>query len=693
MKINSKEYLSQVEKYYDIYILGNEPMPENHPVIRKEIYDSWKRSKENGVDPCYIATYQLPDVEITEALSQNENLLRVAAPYVDSMYKFVRGSNFVIHLTDRNGCLLKYYADDEQIKNLFQKRSMLNVGAVRRECISGTDSAALCREINVPVQVIGAEHYLQKNHAFFCNSAPIHDPDNKLIGILTIMGPVELCQDHTLGLACVAANGIEIELRNQVYVDQLSASNKLLQSVVDNYSSAVVTIDNNQKIQNYNTLFKHIFNLPDRDFTGENIFSIIDEDSIPSGISNSSVDFRDQLVTLSSVYGAVVETFVSITRIRGYKNEITNVLITFTEKKKAQALAHKVSNFNATYAFDDIIGTSSNMKAAINLGKNAARSSSNVLIIGESGTGKELFAQAIHNASDRCDRPFVAINCGAIPKNLIESELFGYERGAFTGAKKDGHLGKFELADGGTLFLDEIGDMPLELQASLLRVLESQEIVRVGGISPKQVDVRIIAATNLDLLQSIKNKTFRSDLYYRLNVLSISLPPLRERKTDIPVFARSFSDLYSQALKKEMCVIFPDAMDALMNYNWPGNVRELENVIERAINIMDGNELRIIHLPDIIANPQGYHDNHPFDSKKDHVIDNASDTEAIESDSSAETDVGSSPEILERNMIIKLLKQERGHVQTVADQIGMPASTLYRKLRKYNINAKSYRFW
>ena len=228
--------------------------------------------------------------------------------------------------------------------------------------------------------------------------------------------------------------------------------------------------------------------------------------------------------------------------------------------------------------------------------KKAAGSKSTVLLLGESGTGKEIFARAIHDWSDRRLKPFVAINCVGLAKELLESELFGHEKGAFTGAHQL-KKGKMELADGGTVFLDEVGDIAPELQTKLLRFLQEREFERVGGTEPITVDVRIIAATNRDLDQSVKNRTFREDLYHRLNVIALTLPPLRERKDDIPILASYFLQRFSAEAKKNFSEIAASTHEKLLAYHWPGNVRELANVIERAVVLGDGPILTVHHLP------------------------------------------------------------------------------------------------
>lgn len=267
---------------------------------------------------------------------------------------------------------------------------------------------------------------------------------------------------------------------------------------------------------------------------------------------------------------------------------------------QAKTLSDKISGLaKAKATFADLIGDSKTFRRTVELAMKIAQSDSNVLLRGETGTGKELFAQAIHNASPRAERPFVAVNCAAIPETLLESEFFGYEKGAFTGAAQR-KIGAFELADTGTIFLDEIGDMSLALQAKLLRVLQNGEFWRLGGREPIRTNVRIIAATNRSLEDMISRGLFRRDLYYRLNVVEIHLPPLRNRKSDIPLLADCFLERISRKLGKARPVLSPAALEALQNYHWPGNVRELENVLERAVNLVEGQVI----TPEVLLLPE-----------------------------------------------------------------------------------------
>lgn len=277
---------------------------------------------------------------------------------------------------------------------------------------------------------------------------------------------------------------------------------------------------------------------------------------------------------------------------RMYRTKIQNLV---EELNYYQAKAQR--DLRSKYSFEDLMGSSPIFLEAKTLAQRVSGSNSSVLLIGESGTGKELFAHAIHHNSTRASAPFVAINCSSIPEHLLESELFGYEEGAFTGAKKGGKKGQFELASKGTLFLDEIGDMPLSMQSKLLRVLQEKEVVRVGGYKSISVDVRIIAATHRDLEKMVEKGEFRQDLYYRLNVIKIDIPPLRERKEDIPPIARRLLKKLEARFYRNSIELSAEVKERLMQHSWPGNIRELENVLERSINVLDGKTIKVSDLP------------------------------------------------------------------------------------------------
>ncbi len=313
-----------------------------------------------------------------------------------------------------------------------------------------------------------------------------------------------------------------------------------------------------------------------------------------------------------------------------------------------------------------IVGASPKIVAAYNLAKRAARGDSTVLITGETGVGKSLFAKAIHQASRRRLGPFVTVNCAAIPETLIESEFFGYVDGAFTGASRKGKPGKFELARGGTVFLDEIGDMSLALQAKVLRVLQEHTVERLGDVAEIPVDVRVIAATNKDLSKLIESGKFREDLYYRLNVLSINIPPLRKRSEDIPEFTNCFVRSLNKVCNTSVAHVHPAVIETFMIYPWPGNLRELENAIEHALNLTDGNQLRLEHIPPHI---------------RQYTVESAD-----EDDTACAEDLDNSLAKYERNLIISALKTTGNNRTQAAKLLNISRSGLYKKLKRYGIS-------
>lgn len=331
-------------------------------------------------------------------------------------------------------------------------------------------------------------------------------------------------------------------------------------------------------------------------------------------------------------------------------------------------------------SFDRLIGQSKPMQQVFALLRKVVASDVTVLITGESGTGKELVAQAIHYHSARRDKPFVSVNCAAIPETLLESELFGHERGAFTGAVGT-KLGQFEIANGGTIFLDEIGDMSLALQAKILRVLQEREIVRVGGTRPIKVDIRVVAATNRDLGQLVAEGRFREDLYFRLNVVPLALPPLRERTGDIPLLVDHFIKVYNPRLNKRITGASPAAMELLERYFWPGNVRELENVVQRAMILAEGTIITPEDLPPIVREAPA-----AFESAHDVVGADSSLEKLVEDFSIPLPDkVQRLAEQLEKRVIIAALKKAGFKRQETADLLGISRKSLHNKMVRYKL--------
>jgi DNA-binding NtrC family response regulator len=368
---------------------------------------------------------------------------------------------------------------------------------------------------------------------------------------------------------------------------------------------------------------------------------------------------------------------------------IRNALKIGTLSGEVTRLKKKVEN---RLVFDDLIGKSSEMRQVIRLGQRAAQSNIPILIEGESGVGKELIARAIQGSSERAGKPFVTVNCGAIPENLVESILFGHEKGSFTGAS-DKHLGKFQEADGGTLFLDEIGELRLDMQVKLLRALQEGEVDAVGSKRPTKVDVRIISATNRDLAELTREGRFREDLYYRLNVFPIFVPPLRQRREDVPALARHFVSRFAAEENKAVAGLTPEATDIIEHFDWPGNVRQLENTIFRAVVLCDSNTLDVCDFPQIAAAmgvdiharrthfaPEPMRMSSPTAPVHPHREDSPYAFSATDTAGHMRR-----LEDVESEMIRLAISRYEGHMSEVARRLGIGRSTLYRKLKDFGL--------
>ena len=456
------------------------------------------------------------------------------------------------------------------------------------------------------------------------------------------------------------ADLISSKLKAQNKTEELELEKKKLEILLNNMNKAIVSIDTKGNIDKYNVKFRDIFNIEDKKLEKGNIFQLLDFIKKPSvkdfeKYKTGTFYYKKQNRNFKGIYN--ISEIVVNKKLKGY-------VIDFIENKEAIKNYNKI-NKDYKITLDNIISTSEIMEHTKQKALIASKSNSTVLITGESGTGKELFARAIHNHSDRSDYPFVAVNCAAIPDNLLESELFGYEEGAFTGAKKGGKLGKFEIAQKGTIFLDEIGDMSLHLQGKLLRVLQERELDKIGGGSNILIDVRVIAATNKSLEELVKNGQFREDLYYRLKVIPLMLPPLRNRKDDIPLLIDYMIKEYSQKLNKDVIGMEDDVRTALVDYSWPGNVRELQNIIEYSINMSISNLLTLDIIPNNIK--YKYYDDKCHKEEISTLAD------------------------LEKEEIIKALNKFKNYKkdkELVAKALGISRATLYRKLEKYNLVSK-----
>jgi PAS domain S-box-containing protein len=661
----TEDYQKTLYEYWVKYVKSEEPFPEKLPGIRPVVYESWKRARSYNVSPLEVKDEILDRSALDRILSYNSELISVAHPYIQNLYSFIKGSNFIIALTDVNGTVIDLIGQDSAIKEKAKKTGLV-IGCNRSEHHAGTSGIGTCLATGKPIQIWGCEHYIEPHHSYVCSAAPIRDQQGKIVGCLDMVGPMESVSIHTLGMVCAAVDGIHKEMEMRSAYNKISIINKQLNSTIQSMGSGILMFDNIGIITQFNSSASSILKLTPEQLRNQNIVNILDMETASLNLLdiNSNIENEEFFVVNSN--GIKLNLSISVSIIYNDDHEKISTVLIIDELKRIHSMVHRFSGFTAKCTFDSIVGNSPAILKIKDMGRIASQSDSNVLIFGESGTGKDLLAQAIHNSSSRSKGPFIAINCGSLPKGLIESELFGYESGAFTGASKDGYPGKFNLADGGTIFLDEIGDMPLEMQASLLRVIQTKEVVRIGGKTAKQVDVRIIAATNRNLLESVKNNRFRSDLYYRLNVLDFVIPALRERKEDIIVLAEYFINIYGHTMNKKVKGISEKALDLMLSYNWPGNVRELENAIERALNLVQGDWITEAELPYEIV-------------MQDRLAQN-SYMEGIQPAGNREYE-----------KIIKALAAESGNVSKASIALGVSKRTLYRRINKFNINLDNFR--
>ena len=559
------------------------------------IAESWITSRQNGINPWDIpVSAYLTEKEFANKIENSRFLIDIAKPFMQNIQQSLEGSNYVMVLDDPDGYLLL------RIGTMFDsaraQKFKIKLGLCRDEKTLGTTGYSLVKKHNRAIQIVGCEHYNALFHFVVGSYAPIKHPsdENKLLGVIGVAGAQTFANDQNLALASATAKAIENLLGLHLINNVLSVYGNALQTTIDSMAEGILIIDHAGMIYELNETAKKIFKITNNKVKGKHISEAIGHEALEDSVMKilRAQDKTGEEVELS-VGGRKYLTTVKFAedQTRG----VWGVVVFLKDLKQLTKLAKGLSENGLQYTLYDMVGRSghlANIKEFVNL---VAPGESHIVIEGESGTGKEVLAQVIHSASPRMKEPFVAVNCSAIPSELFESLFFGHEKGAFTNAYRT-HLGKFELADKGTIFLDEIADMPREMQAKLLRVLEERKIERVGGQEKLDVDVRVIAATNVDIVQEVLQGRFRRDLFYRLNVFRVKLPPLRERKEDIPLLVDYFIEQFTKVMNKPIKRILPEFYEKLMEYDWPGNIRELKNAVHNAVTVLENGVLSARHL-------------------------------------------------------------------------------------------------
>ena len=433
--------------------------------------------------------------------------------------------------------------------------------------------------------------------------------------------------------------------------------------ILDSISEGVFTIDLDWRITSFNRAAEEISGISRQEAIGRHCGDVLRAEVCETGCTlrqtmETGDPITNRAVHIIDAQGNKRAIAISTALLKNTKGQVIGGVETFRDISMVEQLRKEIEG---SYSCEDIISQSHKMQNIFAIMPNIAESNTTVLIEGESGTGKELFARAIHNMSFRKDKPFVAVNCGALPDTLLESELFGYKTGAFTDAKKD-KPGRFALAEGGTIFLDEIGDISASVQVKLLRVLQEKIYEPVGGISSVKADVRIITATNKKLDQLVQQKEFRDDLYYRINVMKLDLPPLRDKKEDIPLLVEHFISRFNRLQNKNICCVTNEVMVALLAHDYPGNVRELENIIEHCFVLCDGEYIEAEHLP-LSVRP------------------------ALKTDKTVSTQPATIKQ-MELVLITQALRRNKGNKTAAARELGIDKSTLFRKMKTFDIKSK-----
>ncbi|MFB5283721.1 sigma-54-dependent Fis family transcriptional regulator [Peribacillus sp. Hz7] len=611
-------------------------------VVRRQILDSWSRCQSMGINPEQKqARTALTSFELEKLLSESE-LYLAAKPIIDHIYDTLIGTGYLITLNDESGKMI-YLKGEPDIMRKMEKMNF-SPGMDWSEGAAGTNAIGTSIVSKKPIQVFSAEHFCEGFHPMTCSSSPIFHPYTKnIIGAIDFTGLWPSTQPHTLGLAVSLAQMIEQQLLTIYRTKYRQLEEYYHQCTFKWRDHSVLVFSNESVLVDGDPTLLNALNLK-KEITFDNHLKIKELLQNPADFMNKAEGFQ----------------FTYLNSIVINKEEIGYMAIFQNKSGTSSSLM--------THSKDHhLIGESAEIKNILHKCQQIASVNTPILLTGETGTGKELIARYIHEVSSKSDKPFITINCGAMQKELIGSELFGYESGTFTGGKREGKKGKFEEANGGTIFLDEIGEMPIDLQVHLLRVLQEKEFTRLGSSKTIKIDVKVIAATNRNLEAMIEEGLFRKDLFFRLNVISFTVPSLWERKEDIIPISDYYLALFAKKYNKPLPFRLAEKTKSFfLSYKWPGNIRELRNVLEHAVIFSSSAEIEKSHLPDYLANFQ-----------------------TQQSLSEVEHSSFSITEKAEMELIKKLLIQSGWNISAVSKELKIARSTLYRKLIKYNLKEPS----
>ncbi|WP_242540007.1 sigma-54-dependent Fis family transcriptional regulator [Trinickia mobilis] len=625
-------------------------------VIRGVVDDSWHRCLDGRVAPDSAgAPAPLEEGALFDLRVRNDRLMHASVPLIQQTREFLSQTGTILLLADPDGMILELAGDTRIVEPAGEVRLIPGCNWTELSC--GTNAIGTALALQQPVQIHGSEHFCAGIKQWTCSATVIRDPlDGTVLGVLDASGLAQAYSQHSLAFIVSMAGRIEGRLGKFAMERRLRLMERCM-AYCSGRTDGVVVVDECGRLVRANPQASAAFARLGASGALDNAFPIPDIARIAGGAMSPQSPAWLRLA--------------SIERVTEGADTLGFMLIAPAASRRPAALSDAMPAADSTSraAFSRIVGTSPALRAAVQKAQQLAKASVPVLLLGETGVGKELFAQGIHQASSRADGPFVALNCGGLSRDLLSSELFGYAEGAFTGARRSGMTGKIEAANHGTLFLDEIGEMPLDIQPHLLRVLEEGEIYRLGENTARKVSFRLIAATHRDLRADVADGKFRMDLYYRLAVTNISIPPLRERKTDLPEIIEHWLSVSRERYGVTHAVFDDAAYECLLNYAWPGNVREMRNAIEGAVLMARDGIMTVAELPPEIGasaiSPGG-------------VRDAASSGLAALARQKVR-----SLETAEAESIRLAIQQSQGNLTLAAAQLGIAKSTLYQKIRKY----------
>jgi len=633
-----------------------------HGLLERTLLRSWERCRLAGLDANAFSQHNelIEAAHLAQAHEQYRTLIAHARSIMEHVHEQIRYSGSVVILANEDGLLLHSAGDAEFVDRAGQVA--LQPGACWKEMQRGTNGIGTALAERCAVEVVGAEHFLERNNFLTCSAAPLLDPQGNIIGVLNISSDARAYQRHTLGLVRMSANLVEKRLFESEFSRELLVCFHHRPEYIGSLGEGVAAVAQDGRILAINTAGLDILGLR-RDEATRCHCSMLFEASLGTLIDRARHDAQ----AISSF--TLLNGHQLYVRLRGQIPQqaiAPRTVGSGTARSGGRPQSHAESAPPAL-TLDSLATGDARLQLAIDRARRVLGRDIPILIQGESGAGKEMFAKAIHNSGPNSTAPFIALNCAAIPENLIESELFGYQGGAFTGARKEGAVGKIQQAHGGTLFLDEIGDMPLSLQARLLRVLQERCVTPLGGSRTVSVDISLVCATHRRLKEEVASRRFREDLYYRINGLSVSLPALRER-TDL---RRLVEILVHTEAGDRVVNVSEIAQLAFERYPWPGNIRQLNNVIRVAIALLDDNEDTITeaHLPEEL-----------LEELPIIAVSGAGPAAGIAQAAPATENDSASLEEIERRAVLRTLDALGGNISAAARMLGVSRNTLYRKL-------------